>query len=373
MKRLKSVSEHIFRYRLAAVCFILGQMVIYMTIFGALQIYNMAVNKENDRKNAIYAQRIKIEATTMGGRDILSKVYQGVETGNLLLSGKISVPFKESGAATRTEILIGISEPLPYPMVSGHIPGTEEADYGKNVVALGRDKYQHAYERDGKHYVTLCLEEYEVVGVIGSSSDYWDYKIVMNINCIGQKTQAYFIKNSSYELHLDSNVSDIETLQQNYERIFENIKNADAGSSVLASIDKSKGKSTMENTYARQNIKVNYIVYAFCLVNSILVSYFWIIARRKEIAIRKAFGYSNIHIIKMLFADMLEMMAAALGFFLAVYLLGYYWFHQLLHIYINLRTLTGLILIMLGTSVISILYPSVKVLRMNSAQGVVLK
>lgn len=373
MKILQRLSAQIFRYRLAAVCFILGQIVIYITIFGALQIYNMAMNKENDRKNAIYAQRIKIDVTTLGNKDILSKAYQEVETGNLLLSGRISVPFKESNASTRTEMLLGISEPLPYPMLSGHIPGTEDSDYGKNAVALGRDKYQYAYERDGKHYVTLCLEEYEVVGVIGSSSDYWDYKIVMNINCIGPKTLDYFTKICNYELHLDSNVSDIQTLQQGYEKVFENIKNADGSSSISAAIDKSKGESTVVNTYARENIRVNYIVYAFCLVNSMLVSYFWIIARRKEIAIRKAFGYSNIKIIRMLFGNMLEMMAAALGMFLAAYLLGYYWFHNILHIYINLRTLAGLILIMLVTSVISIVYPSFRVLRMNSAQGVVSK
>ena len=74
-------------------------------------------------------------------------------------------------------------------MINGHIPGTVENDFRKNSVALGRDKYKYSYERDGKHYVTLDHQEYEVVGVIGSEkSDYWDYKIVFNINCIIKST-----------------------------------------------------------------------------------------------------------------------------------------------------------------------------------------
>ncbi len=373
MHFIKTLLNRVFRYRLAAICFVLGQLVIYITIFGALQIYNMAMNKEDDRKNAIYAQRIKMNVITTGKKDILSNAADGLEAGNLLLSGRATVAFKESGASTRAEMLLDIHEELPYQMISGHIPGTKDSDYGRNVVALGRDKYRFAYERDGKKYVTLCFEEYEVVGVIGSDSDYWDYKIVLNVNCIGPQTLEYFLSNTEYELHLDSNVTDLQTLQENYEKVFQNIMAVDSFNSVSAVVDKYTGQSTVSNTYARQNMKVNYIVYVFCLVNSILVSYFWIIARRKEIAIRKAFGYSNVRIIAMLFENVLEMMAAALALFLILYLVGFYWFSNMLHIYINLRTLAGVIIVMIVTSLISIIYPSIKVLGMNSAQGVVVK
>ena len=135
-------------------------------------------------------------------------------------------------------------------------------------------------------------------------------------------------------------------------------------------IDKSSGQSTTENTYARQKIEVNYIVYIFCLVNSVLVSYFWIEARKREIAIRKAFGFGNFKLIGMLFADVIKLMVFSLVIFLAVYAAGYRWLAGSMRIYINLPTFMRLLGAIFLTTIITVIYPVFSVIRMMPSKSV---
>lgn len=44
---------------------------------------------------------------------------------------------------------------------------------------------------------------------------------------------------------------------------------------------------------AKENMQVNVITYIFCVLNSMIISEFWIIQRRKEFAIKKALGMKN--------------------------------------------------------------------------------
>ena len=134
--RIKHFLNSIFRYRIASVCFVVGQLIIYFSVFGALQIYNMASLKEEERKEALYDNRIKIEAVSTDKIDIFSNMGDNVEFGNMILSGRLVLPVKETGIASTTEIIIKGNEEFPYIMESGRLPGTDE-DSGKLVAALG--------------------------------------------------------------------------------------------------------------------------------------------------------------------------------------------------------------------------------------------
>lgn len=369
MITIKTFITKLFRYRLVSICFIVGQLIAYITIFGVLQIYNSAMMKENERKDAIYDYRM-IAKVNASGKDILSQVNNGVSKGNILLSGKMSVTCEELNSAFRAEMLLKISEELPYKLVSGHIPGTQQSDYGKKVVAVGRNKYKSAIDKNGKKYLTFCMEEYEIVGVLGSETDYWDDKIVFYINSVGEKTLNHILNMTEYEMHIDSNNYTIDELKEQYNTLYINIINADNTASVNASIDISEGKETISTTYAKENIKVNYIVYVFCLVNNIIISYFWIISRRKEIAVRQTFGYSKLRLMGMLVKDMTVMIITALAIFMAIYLVGKGWFNEYLNVYIKLETLGELAGVLIITTIISVIYPIYRVMKMQNAQAV---
>ena len=368
--QIKASRVKVFRYQFVSICFIVGQLIAYIAVFGALQIYNSAIIKENERKNAIYTYRITAQASA-SGKDILSQANKGVNKGNILLSGRMSVFCEETNSLNRVELLLKISEELPYKVISGHIPGTKEEDAGKRVVAVGRKKYRNAIDKNGKKYLTYCMEEYEVVGVLGSESDYWDNRVVFHIDSIGERTLNYILdKENNFEIHIDSNNYTTDELKEEYHTLYTNIVNADNMASVHAIVDTSEGEETISSTYYQENIRVNYIVYIFCLINNVIISYFWIISRRKEIAVRQTFGYSKLRLAGMLVKDMIIMIITALAFFIAVYLLGKSWFNQYLNVYIKLDTLGELAGILILTTIISVLYPIYRVMKMQNAQAV---
>ena len=45
---MRKIFRKIFRYKLTSIFFIIGQLIIYITIFGALAVYNRAYDKEKD-------------------------------------------------------------------------------------------------------------------------------------------------------------------------------------------------------------------------------------------------------------------------------------------------------------------------------------
>ena len=64
------------------------------------------------------------------------------------------------------------------------------------------------------------------------------------------------------------------------------------------------------------------------------------------------------------------MLITALAFFITVYLLGKNWFNQYLNVYIKLDTLGELAGILILTTIISVLYPIYRVMKMQNAQAV---
>ena len=150
---------------------------MFYAVFGVLSIYNKAYAKETDRLQSMYKNRIQLDVTVGNSQDMFNYISNGVEDGNMILGGKLSLSYAQISANTKCEVILKSNEELPYTTPRARPPGSQPADSCKSLTAFGRYKYNYAYDMDGKKYVTLENEEYEICGVIGSStSDYYDYK-----------------------------------------------------------------------------------------------------------------------------------------------------------------------------------------------------
>ena len=157
MGKIKALLRSVFRYRLISAFFIISQLVMFYAVFGVLSIYNKAYAKETDRLQSMYKNRIQLDVTVGNSQDMFNYISNGVEDGNMILGGKLSLSYAQISANTKCEVILKSNEELPYKMVSGRLPGSEPWDSGKRLIAVGRYKYKDAYEMDGKKYVTLEL------------------------------------------------------------------------------------------------------------------------------------------------------------------------------------------------------------------------
>lgn len=366
MNIIKKIWRSVFRYKLTAIFFIIGQLIMYVTIFGALGIYNKAYQKEADRLAAQYNNRIEMDVTSLNKSDILSIDRDDISEGNVIAKN-VSLYYAERKSNNKKpEIILASNENIPYELVSGRLPGTQKDDEGKRLVALGRTQYEYTYEIDGKYYATFENESYEVVGIIGNAgSDYLDNTIVFDIKCLGDNV-LYAVKNlSEYTIFIGSNNSDINGT---YAKVYNNVIKKDKNAAIESTNISGDGKSTVAGTLKRENVKTNIIVYIFCILNCMLMSEFWIIERNKEFAIRRTYGYSQLRIIGGIARDILVLGAAALCIYVICHIVAIYVLRiKLYTISWNIGVILSVIFINVTSLIFTIIVPSYKIMKMNSA------
>ena len=364
MGKIKALLRSVFRYRLISVFFIISQLVMFYAVFGVLSIYNKAYAKETDRLQSMYKNRIQLDVTVGNSQDMFNYISNGVEDGNMILGGKLSLSYAQISANTKCEVILKSNEELPYKMVSGRLPGSEPGDSGKRLIAVGRYKYKDAM--DGKKYVTLENEEYEICGVIGSStSDYYDYKMVLSIDCLGTNVLKEICRKDSYTIELSSNIT---SLDNSYSAVFGNIRSVDAKSQINAKKLNSKGESDVVKALQGENMKINVMVYVFCIFNCLLMSQFWLIQRSREIAVKKIYGMSDSRIIGAMACNILALSVTALIIFAVSAVIINVVTSGVGIITVNLTTLLTTIAAIAVTIILSMAYPVIKILHYDSVE-----
>lgn len=114
-------------------------------------------------------------------------------------------------------------------------------------------------------------------------------------------------------LRILSNRSDVaEAYSHIKDRVTEVLPGAVVyGNKINSQADVFQAAVTMENM-------ISIGLFLFALINTVIISYYWVIVRRREIAIRKAFGASNFRVIKLMTGELLKLIGAAALFALAV-------------------------------------------------------
>ena len=338
-----------------------------ISVYGVPKsLYNKAYQKEADRLAALYKNRIEMSVVSLNKSDILSACTDGVTEGNIRAK-KVGLYYTERKSSTvAPEIILAVNEELPYVMESGRIPGTSEEDYGKRLVALGRSQYRYAYEENGKHYVTFENETYEVTGIIGNEgSDYSDNMIVFDNRCLGDNVRKSVNELKEYTIMIDSNTTE---LNDTYEKVYNNVYGADINCAIESRSVSGNGQSTVEKTLQKENIKINKVVYIFCILNCMLMSEFWIIERNKEFAIKRTYGFGQLRLIGGIARDILILGVASLVIYVLVHLfavgvLGI----KLYTISWNLRLIASVLFINLTALVCTIIVPVYRIMKMNPA------
>ena len=78
--------------------------------------------------------------------------------------------------------------------------------------------------------------------------------------------------------------------------------------------------SVFQSILSQENL-ISLGLFLFALINAIIISYYWVVVRRREIAIRKAFGASNFSVISLMAGELLKLIGLSAALALAVQVL----------------------------------------------------
>ena len=153
-----------------------------------------------------------------------------------------------------------------------------------------------------------------------------------------------------------------------YSAVFGNIRSVDAKSQINAKKLNSKGESDVVKALQGENMKINVMVYVFCIFNCLLMSQFWLIQRSREIAVKKIYGMSDLRIIGAMACNILALSVTALIIFAVSAAIINVVTSGAGIITVNLTTLLTTIAAIAVTIILSMAYPVIKILHYDSVE-----
>ncbi len=175
------------------------------------------------------------------------------------------------------------------------------------------------------------------------------------------------ILKTSNEISLEivSNKYDVEEC---FFKIKKNLKSTSKNS--LISYRKINDSKNIFNNVLSQSNVIAIGLFFFALLNTIIISYYWIAVRKREIAIRKSFGFTNYQILKIIFKELFQLILLSTLCSLIVQVFFNLDFLSILDIP-NVLLLSFILFVCIILSVvISMIIPIKYILSIEPAQGV---
>lgn len=313
--------KKIFRYRLNTIFLIIGFCIASVAFHYSMGTYVSKDGEDTDIKKCSFKEGACFVAVpTVDGyipdndilNDDIDALLKNIEgESNTLIYILQIVPYinEQHGMASAD---IYLSGPMPkYDFVYGGFPSEEVLSSGNLCVVLGINKKDYTYRRNGKYYIKIEGEEYLVTGFVSAeNSRILDNEVLLFYTCVGNN-----VKDSLYNYYLSG------TLGINYEsdvntNVYTLMKNyVDKCPSDTYTFYVSQGAMDKNYSTAVKNPVYKLfsdLIYIFCIVMIFFVIEFWMMRRKEEFAIRKAFGYTNAKLFKMIFYELLCILLAAI-------------------------------------------------------------
>lgn len=131
-----------------------------------------------------------------------------------------------------------------------------------------------------------------------------------------------------------------------------------------------KSDRNLLNFVEDDSLLISILLYLFALVNANIITFYWIIARKREIAIRKAFGASKLSIWGKLYWELFSVIGCSAAIVLTVGILVHTFINDILTIADYLFFTLGYIFFVLLATFISLLAPTHRLVSADPIEGV---
>ncbi len=138
--------------------------------------------------------------------------------------------------------------------------------------------------------------------------------------------------------------------------------------SLISSLSEMDSETPIYLTMQNTGLSLALAIYGFSVVNCLVVTNYWITTKRRDMAIRKAFGWSNWQLLSLIISEMAGTLAISLVIsagFLAI--LGN-WNAAMFSITLTPFFVISTFGLLLFTLCVSVLIPSIKMLHIRPAE-----
>lgn len=267
------------------------------------------------------------------------------------------------------------------PIINGRYFEEDEAKGNLHKVIIGKEIARKLSIDVGKDKININNEKYDVVGISGRiyKETQWDNIIYIPIKALPQNIKLSFINmitvDKSGSRYLDLSLL-IRKNKQSIENFLLNGINSKFASShpLIRYINLNKmDRSSLRNAIIF-TVVASGVILLITLINVINLSLFWILDRRKQIAIMMSTGATNKFICKRVIVEMVLM--AIISSIIAVVVQKILWcifgknlINNEMYFDISWVNLIGSILVATICGLISSIFPVLSTLKMNPAEA----
>lgn len=348
------------RYKASTLCMYIGLIVAFLTLYygnkSIIRMNNSIIEKNGNRY--VY----EIEGVYIG--DIFP--YEELDSGgngNCFVKG-LYLMIDDMGVSLGVDVALYMNEDCYLPLENGRWPDSEEIEGDEKIALIGRDYKAFTFEQNQDTYIRLQGEAYRVIGYIGGRSDEYDGQIVLFSQNLGEMARQQLI--------LSGEIMGISIIfQSNFNNMDEEIKYFDGVLNKEASFSVTDNQYN-DNYIVAQKNDIYFWIYLYCAFICILVSVYWIMERRNEIIIRKAYGYSDLRLIGFIAFQIVKLLTAAIitAIFIAL-IINLVYNANMNYAIDEAKTFTLTIAIFVISGImITMICPMISVLRKFSGEGI---
>lgn len=236
------------------------------------------------------------------------QLFSGLGSGSGVIVNHLMLHLDQSEINTFCSVsaeLFADDERWHYPVIEGRYFTVKEIQERKKVVLTGKSLKKYEQEQDGKKYLDIEGETYEVIGTVGMENQIslWDNRIFMPFTSLPEKTKQVFNSGSEMNFilyHSEAAVEEeLKNIEQNRSELYPGFNVESYGLIQVEDVMKDIANSQ------EQIFSIAILGYVVTLIYAVNIVVFWIEKRRYEIGVRKAFGYTEQAIAQMIYGEML--------------------------------------------------------------------
>lgn len=137
---------------------------------------------------------------------------------------------------------------------------------------------------------------------------------------------------------------------------------------ILISLAETRSEAPIYLTMQNTGLSLALAIYLFSVANCLVVTNYWMIAKQRDMAIRKAFGWTDMQLIGMIIKQMANMLAISLCLSaVLIFLLGR-WKPSIFSVQFTPFFLLGTLALLLFTLAVSTIIPAIRILKIHPAE-----